>query len=77
LDIAVQAQVLNLLSDLKEQLKLSYLFISHDLNVVKYISDRILVMQKGILVEEGEADELYFHPQQPYTQELIAALPKI
>ena len=77
LDISVQAQVLNLLSDLKEQLKLSYLFISHDLNVVKYISDRILVMQKGILVEEGEADELYFHPQQPYTQELIAALPKI
>jgi len=77
LDISVQAQVLNLLSDLKEQLKLSYLFISHDLNVVKYISDRILVMQKGILVEEGEADELYFHPQQPYTQKLIAALPKI
>ena len=77
LDISVQAQVLNLLNDLKEQRQLSYLFISHDLNVVKYMADRILVMQKGILVEEAEADELYFHPQQPYTQELIAALPKI
>ena len=77
LDISVQAQVLNLLNDLKEQLQLSYLFISHDLNVVKYMADRILVMQKGVLVEEGEADELYFHPQHPYTQELISALPKI
>jgi peptide/nickel transport system ATP-binding protein len=77
LDISVQAQVLNLLNDLKEELQLSYLFISHDLNVVKYMADRILVMQKGLLVEEGEADELYFHPQQPYTQELIAALPRI
>ena len=77
LDISVQAQVLNLLNDLKEKLKLSYLFISHDLNLVKYMADRILVMQKGILVEEGEADELYFHPQQPYTKELIKALPKI
>ena len=76
LDISVQAQVLNLLNDLKEQLKLSYLLISHDLNVVKYMADRILVMQKGFLVEEGEADQLYFNPQQPYTQELIAALPK-
>jgi peptide/nickel transport system ATP-binding protein len=77
LDISIQAQVLNLLNDLKDQLQLSYLFISHDLNVVKYMADRILVMQKGVLVEEGEADELYFHPQQRYTQELIAALPKI
>jgi peptide/nickel transport system ATP-binding protein len=76
LDISVQAQVLNLLNDLKEKLKLSYLFISHDLNLVKYMADRILVMQKGILVEEGEADQLYFNPQQPYTQQLIAALPK-
>ena len=77
LDISVQAQVLNLLNDLKEELQLSYLFISHDLNVVKYMADRILVMQKGLLVEEGEADEVYFHPKQPYTQELIAALPRI
>ena len=77
LDISVQAQVLNLLNELKEQLQLSYLFISHDLNVVKYMADRILVMQKGVLVEEGEADDLYFQPKNPYTQELIAALPKI
>jgi peptide/nickel transport system ATP-binding protein len=77
LDISVQAQVLNLLNDLKEQLQLSYLFISHDLNVVKYMADRIMVMQNGVLVEESEADELYFHPRQDYTQQLIAALPKI
>lgn len=77
LDISVQAQVLNLLNDLKEQLQLSYLFISHDLNVVKYMADRIMVMQNGVLVEEAEADELYFHPRQGYTQQLIAALPKI
>ena len=77
LDISVQAQVLNLLNDLKDQLQLSYLFISHDLNVVKYMADRILVMQKGILVEEGEADELFLRPQQPYTQALIRALPGI
>ena len=77
LDISVQAQVLNLLNDLKDQLKLSYLFISHDLNVVKYMADRILVMQKGILVEEGEADELFLRPQEPYTRALIKALPSI
>ncbi len=75
LDISVQAQVLNLLNDLKEKLQLSYLFISHDLNVVKYMADRVLVMQKGILVEEGEADDLYFHPKKPYTRKLIAAMP--
>lgn len=77
LDISVQAQVLNLLNDLKKELQLSYLFISHDLNVVKYMADRIMVMEKGILVEEGEADELYFHPKQPYTKDLIKALPII
>ena len=77
LDVSVQAQVLNLLNDLKDQLQLSYLFISHDLNVVKYMADRILVMQKGILVEEGEADELFLRPQEPYTRALIKALPSI
>jgi len=77
LDISVQAQVLNLLNDLKDQLQLSYLFISHDLNVVKYMADRILVMQKGILVEEGEADELFLRPQEAYTRALIKALPSI
>jgi peptide/nickel transport system ATP-binding protein len=77
LDISIQAQVLNLLNDLKKQLQLSYLFISHDLNVVKYMADRIMVMEKGILVEEGEADELYDRPKHAYTQKLIAALPRI
>ena len=77
LDISIQAQVLNLLNDLKKQLQLSYLFISHDLNVVKHMADRIMVMEKGILVEEGEADELYDQPKNAYTQKLIAALPRI
>ena len=77
LDISIQAQVLNLLNDLKKQLQLSYLFISHDLNVVKYMSDRIMVMEKGVLVEEGEADALYEQPKKIYTQKLIAALPRI
>ena len=77
LDISIQAQVLNLLNDLKKQLQLSYLFISHDLNVVKYMADRIMVMEKGVLVEEGEADELYHRPKNAYTQKLIAALPRI
>ena len=77
LDISVQAQVLNLLNDLKKQLQLSYLFISHDLNVVKYMADRILVMEKGVLVEQGEADTLYHQPKNAYTQKLIAALPRI
>jgi ABC-type oligopeptide transport system ATPase subunit len=77
LDISIQAQVLNLLNDLKKQLQLSYLFISHDLNVVKYMADRIMVMEKGILVEEGEADELYDRPKHAYTQKLIAAIPRI
>ena len=77
LDISVQAKVLNLLNDLKKELELSYLFISHDLNVVKYMSDRIVVMKKGILVEEGEADELYYHPKNTYTKKMISSMPNI
>ena len=76
LDISVQAQVLNLLNDLKEQFDLSYLFISHDLNVVKYMSDKIMVMQNGLLVEYGEADDLYINPKNTYTKKLIASIPK-
>jgi peptide/nickel transport system ATP-binding protein len=76
LDISVQAQVLNLLNDLKEQFDLSYLFISHDLNVVKYMSDKIMVMQNGLLVEYGEADDLYINPKKTYTKKLIASIPK-
>ncbi len=75
LDISVQAQVLNLLNDLKKALGLSYLFISHDLAVVKYMSDRIMVMQEGSMVELQEADALYVNPKKAYTQKLIEAIP--
>ena len=73
LDVSVQAQVLNLLKDLQEELGLTYIFISHDLSVVKFMSDRMLVMQNGKIVESGTADEIYNKPQQEYTKELIAA----
>lgn len=77
LDISVQAQVLNLLNRLKKELGLSYLFISHDLSVVKYMSDRVMVMERGKLVELQEADALYAHPKHPYTQKLIDAIPQL
>lgn len=76
LDVSVQAQVLNLLNDLKAEFGFTAVFISHDLSVVRYISDRILVMQKGKIVESGEASEVYYHPKETYTQQLIAAIPK-
>lgn len=76
LDISVQAQVLNLLNDLKENFGFTYLFISHDLAVVKYISDQIIVMNKGKIEEQNEADALIENPQKPYTQKLIDAIPK-
>ena len=75
LDISVQAQVLNLLNQLKKELGLSYLFISHDLAVVKYMSDRVMVMKDGKLVELQEADKLYAKPQSQYTKKLIEAIP--
>lgn len=75
LDLSVQAQVLNLLNDLKKALGLSYLFISHDLAVVKYMSDRVMVMQEGKLVELQEADSLYNKPKRAYTRKLIEAIP--
>ena len=75
LDISVQAQVLNLLNDLKRDLGLSYIFVSHDLAVVKYMSDRIMVMQNGSLVELQEADKLYKNPKNAYTKKLIDAIP--
>ncbi|MDA8640223.1 ABC transporter ATP-binding protein [Flavobacteriaceae bacterium] len=77
LDISVQAQVLNLLNELQEKLKLSYLFISHDLSVVQFISDKIMVMDRGEIVEYKEADELYRNPQEKATQKLIEAIPKV
>ena len=75
LDISVQAQVLNLLNDLKDDYQFTYLFISHDLQVVKYMSDHVAVMQQGKIVEYNEADALYEQPQHPYTQKLLQAIP--
>jgi len=75
LDISVQAQVLNLLNELKENFGFTYIFISHDLAVVKYMSDQVLVMNKGQIEEMNEADALYAHPQKDYTKKLIDAIP--
>ena len=77
LDISVQAQVLNLLNDLQEKLQLSYIFISHDLSVIQYISDKIMVMDEGTIVEYKEADDLCRNPEHLSTQKLIEAIPKI
>jgi peptide/nickel transport system ATP-binding protein len=76
LDVSVQAQVLNLLNDLKKEFGFTSIFISHDLSVVRYISDRIIVMNKGKIEETGTAEEIYFHPKTAYTQKLIASIPK-
>jgi peptide/nickel transport system ATP-binding protein len=76
LDVSVQAQVLNLLSDLQDEYHLSYIFISHDLAVVKYISDEIMVMNQGAIVEIANSDDIYRHPKQPYTQKLLSSIPK-
>ena len=76
LDVSVQAQVLNLLNDLKKEFGFTSIFISHDLSVVRYISDRIMVMNKGKIEESGTADEVYFNPQKEYTKKLIASIPK-
>jgi peptide/nickel transport system ATP-binding protein len=73
LDVSVQAQVLNLLNDLKEELGLTFLFISHDLSVVKYMSDRVMVMNKGLIEELQEADALYSAPKSTYAESLISA----
>ena len=77
LDVSIQAQVLDLLGDLKEQLGVSYIFISHDLGVIHHFSDRVLVMSQGLVVESGHVDDVFHRPQEEYTQRLVAAVPRL
>jgi peptide/nickel transport system ATP-binding protein len=77
LDVSIQAQVLDLLCDLQDQLGVSYLFISHDLGVVQHLSDRVVVMKDGVVVEQGAASSVFEHPQHDYTQQLLRALPTL
>ncbi|MBR2570902.1 MAG: ATP-binding cassette domain-containing protein [Clostridia bacterium] len=76
LDVSIQAQILNLLGDLQKQLGLTYLFISHDLNVVRYLSDRVIVMFLGQICEMAGTEELYAHPRHPYTRFLLSSVPQ-
>lgn len=77
LDVSIQAQIINLLKQLKEDYNLTFLFISHDLSVIKYISDRVAIMYLGEIVELGKTDEIFFTPEHPYTKALLSSVPQI
>ena len=77
LDVSIQAQILNLLKDLQKEFRLTYLFIAHDLSVVHYFSDRVMVMQKGKIIESGTAEQVLKQPKEAYTRQLIEAIPAI
>ncbi len=77
LDVSIAAQIINLLIELKDKLNLTFLFISHDLNIVKYISNRIAILNRGVIVEEGETDEIFENPKDSYTKLLLGSIPKI
>ncbi len=76
LDVSIQAGILNLLLDLQQQFGLSYLFVSHDLSVVKHLAHHVAVMFKGKIVEQGPADEVFGHPRHDYTRKLLEAVPQ-
>ena len=73
LDVTIQAQILQLLDEMRDKYGLSYLFISHDMNVVYQLCDRVIVMKKGVIVEDNTIDEIFDHPKHPYTRELVEA----
>lgn len=75
LDVSIQAGVINLLEDLQAQLKIAYLFVAHDLAVIRHISDRVAVMYHGVIVEQGETEDVFSNPQHPYTKALLSAIP--
>ena len=77
LDVSIQAQIMNLLKDLKDDYDLTFLFISHDLSVIKYLSDRVAIMYLGEIVELGKTDEIFFTPEHPYTKALLSSVPQI
>ncbi|HEY8501713.1 MAG TPA: ABC transporter ATP-binding protein, partial [Solirubrobacterales bacterium] len=75
LDVSIQAQIVNLLDDLQDELGLTYLFVAHDIGVVRHVSDRIAVMHDGVIVEQGTADQVCEHPKDDYTKKLLSAVP--